>query len=174
MLCCTTAASVFISPDSMHTSSNSNCSYIGECINSSIILVHKVCPDNKLQCYKPLLHYQYDFLHMFYDPIGSYQPCVCLLPESTVSIATKANPWEGKTLKPESVRSQLDTSLKRLRTQCVDLFYLHAPDHQNPIQDTLQACHELYKEVLIRRATLLTPTPLYRHLKHISHHLALL
>ncbi|NP_001133222.1 aflatoxin B1 aldehyde reductase member 3 [Salmo salar] len=64
----------------------------------------------------------------------------------TVSIATKANPWEGKTLKPESVRSQLDTSLKRLRTQCVDLFYLHAPDHQNPIQDTLQACQELYKE----------------------------
>uniref|UniRef100_A0A8C1AWR9 NADP-dependent oxidoreductase domain-containing protein n=1 Tax=Cyprinus carpio carpio TaxID=630221 RepID=A0A8C1AWR9_CYPCA len=64
----------------------------------------------------------------------------------TVRIATKANPWEGKTLKPESVRDQLDTSLKRLRTQCVDLFYLHAPDHQNPIQDTLQACNQLHKE----------------------------
>ncbi|KAJ7999045.1 hypothetical protein DPEC_G00211320 [Dallia pectoralis] len=63
-----------------------------------------------------------------------------------VSIATKANPWDGKTLKPESVRSQLDTSLKRLRRQCVNLFYLHAPDHQNPIRDTLQACHELHKE----------------------------
>ncbi|XP_026077515.1 aflatoxin B1 aldehyde reductase member 4-like isoform X1 [Carassius auratus] len=64
----------------------------------------------------------------------------------TVRIATKANPWEGKTLKPESVRNQLETSLKRLRTQCVDLFYLHAPDHQNPIQDTLQACNELREE----------------------------
>lgn len=65
----------------------------------------------------------------------------------TVSIATKANPWDGKTLKPESVRSQLETSLQRLQTDCVDLFYLHAPDHQNPIQDTLRACNELHKEV---------------------------
>ncbi|XP_044206220.1 aflatoxin B1 aldehyde reductase member 3 [Thunnus albacares] len=64
----------------------------------------------------------------------------------TVTIATKANPWDGKTLKPESVRSQLETSLQRLRTDCVDLFYLHAPDHQNPIQDTLRACNELHKE----------------------------
>ncbi|XP_051528493.1 aflatoxin B1 aldehyde reductase member 2-like [Myxocyprinus asiaticus] len=63
-----------------------------------------------------------------------------------VRIATKANPWDGKTLKPESVRNQLQTSLKKLHIQCVDLFYLHAPDHQNPIQDTLQACSELYKE----------------------------
>ncbi|XP_072521867.1 aflatoxin B1 aldehyde reductase member 4-like [Salminus brasiliensis] len=64
----------------------------------------------------------------------------------TVRIATKANPWEGKTLKPESVRSQLETSLKRLCTQSVDIFYLHAPDHQTPVQDTLQACNELHKE----------------------------
>lgn len=64
----------------------------------------------------------------------------------TVSIATKANPWDGKTLKPESVRSQLEISLQRLRTNSVDLFYLHAPDHQNPIQDTLKACNELHKE----------------------------
>lgn len=62
-------------------------------------------------------------------------------------MATKANPWDGKTLKPESVRSQLETSLQRLKTDCVDLFYLHAPDHQNPIVDTLRACNELHKEV---------------------------
>ncbi|KAK6472277.1 aflatoxin B1 aldehyde reductase member 4 [Huso huso] len=64
----------------------------------------------------------------------------------TVKIATKANPWDGKTLKPESVRSQLDTSLKRLQAQSVDIFYLHAPDHENPIEDTLRACHELHRE----------------------------
>uniref|UniRef100_A0A3Q3QEB9 NADP-dependent oxidoreductase domain-containing protein n=1 Tax=Monopterus albus TaxID=43700 RepID=A0A3Q3QEB9_MONAL len=64
----------------------------------------------------------------------------------TVRIATKANPWNGKTLKPESVRSQLETSLQNLRTDCVDLFYLHAPDHQTPIQDTLKACNDLHKE----------------------------
>ncbi|KAL4622530.1 aflatoxin B1 aldehyde reductase member 4-like [Arapaima gigas] len=64
----------------------------------------------------------------------------------TVRIATKANPWDGKTLRPESVRSQLDTSLQRLRMQSVEIFYLHAPDHQNPIEDTLQACNQLHKE----------------------------
>ncbi|XP_068171899.1 aflatoxin B1 aldehyde reductase member 4-like [Antennarius striatus] len=64
----------------------------------------------------------------------------------TVRISTKANPWDGKTLKPESVRAQLDTSLQRLQMDCVDLFYLHAPDHQNPIQDTLRACDALHKE----------------------------
>lgn len=69
---------------------------------------------------------------------------MCVL---SVRIATKANPWEGKTLKAESVRSQLDTSLKRLRRQCVDIFYLHAPDHQNPVQHTLEACNELHQQV---------------------------
>ncbi|XP_066518281.1 aflatoxin B1 aldehyde reductase member 4-like [Hoplias malabaricus] len=64
----------------------------------------------------------------------------------TVGIATKANPWDGKTLKPESVRYQLETSLNRLHRDCVDIFYLHAPDHQNPVQDTLEACNELHRE----------------------------
>uniref|UniRef100_A0A8C4A7Q3 NADP-dependent oxidoreductase domain-containing protein n=1 Tax=Denticeps clupeoides TaxID=299321 RepID=A0A8C4A7Q3_9TELE len=63
-----------------------------------------------------------------------------------VRIATKANPWDGKTLKPDSVRSQLETSLKRLRRQSADIFYLHAPDHQNPVQETLRACNELHTE----------------------------
>lgn len=59
----------------------------------------------------------------------------------------QSKPMGRKDLKPESVRSQLETSLKRLHTQCVDIFYLHAPDHQNPIEDTLRACNELHKEV---------------------------
>uniref|UniRef100_A0A674J1P2 NADP-dependent oxidoreductase domain-containing protein n=1 Tax=Terrapene triunguis TaxID=2587831 RepID=A0A674J1P2_9SAUR len=63
-----------------------------------------------------------------------------------VKMATKANPWEGKTLKPESVRSQLETSLERLQMKSVDLFYLHAPDHDTPVEQTLHACNELYKE----------------------------
>ncbi|XP_068598601.1 aflatoxin B1 aldehyde reductase member 4-like [Brachionichthys hirsutus] len=64
----------------------------------------------------------------------------------TVSVATKANPWSGQSLTAEGVRAQLDTSLQRLRTDCVDLFYLHAPDHQNPVQDTLRACNSLHRE----------------------------
>ncbi|XP_047438023.1 aflatoxin B1 aldehyde reductase member 3 [Mugil cephalus] len=90
-------------------------------------------------------HNQLDTAFMYMDGKSEEVIGGMNLPK-TVSIATKANPWNGKTLKPESVRSQLETSLQRLKTDCVDLFYLHAPDHENPIQDTLRACNELYKE----------------------------
>ncbi|XP_040843934.1 aflatoxin B1 aldehyde reductase member 4-like [Ochotona curzoniae] len=63
-----------------------------------------------------------------------------------VKIATKANPIGEQTLKPESVRHQLETSLKRLQCPRVDIFYLHLPDRSNPIEETLRACHELHKE----------------------------
>ncbi|CAH2318374.1 aflatoxin B1 aldehyde reductase member 2 [Pelobates cultripes] len=63
-----------------------------------------------------------------------------------VKLATKANPMEGKSLRPESVRHQLETSLQRLKTSSVNLFYLHMPDHQTPVEETLAACQELYKE----------------------------
>ncbi|XP_039612067.1 aflatoxin B1 aldehyde reductase member 3 [Polypterus senegalus] len=66
--------------------------------------------------------------------------------EATVKIDTKANPWNGKTLKPASVRAQLESSLKSLQRPQANVFYLHAPDHENPIEDTLHACQELYKE----------------------------
>ncbi|KAM3824093.1 aflatoxin B1 aldehyde reductase member 2-like [Vipera latastei] len=67
-------------------------------------------------------------------------------PAGRVQIATKANPWDGKTLKANSVRSQLEESLQRLRLPSVDLFYLHAPDHETPVEETLRACNELHKE----------------------------
>nr|XP_037851834.1 LOW QUALITY PROTEIN: aflatoxin B1 aldehyde reductase member 4-like [Chlorocebus sabaeus] len=63
-----------------------------------------------------------------------------------VKIATKANPWMGNSLKPDSLRFQLETSLKRLQCPRVDLFYLHGPDHSTPVEETLRACHQLHQE----------------------------
>ncbi|XP_055254177.1 aflatoxin B1 aldehyde reductase member 2-like [Moschus berezovskii] len=63
-----------------------------------------------------------------------------------VKIATKANPLEENSLKPDSLRSQLETSLQRLQCPRVDLFYLHAPDHGTPVEETLRACHQLHQE----------------------------
>ncbi len=63
-----------------------------------------------------------------------------------IFLATKANPWEEGGLCPASVRLQLETSLRRLQTESVDLFYLHAPDLKTPIESTLAACQELYRE----------------------------
>ena len=61
-------------------------------------------------------------------------------------LATKANPWTEGGLSPASVRGQLEASLRALQTDAVDLFYLHAPDSKTPIETTLAACQELYRE----------------------------
>ncbi|OBS64802.1 hypothetical protein A6R68_06669, partial [Neotoma lepida] len=63
-----------------------------------------------------------------------------------VKIATKACPLFGRSLKPDDVRFQLETSLKRLQCPRVDLFYLHMPDHNTPIEETLKTCHQLHQE----------------------------
>lgn len=61
-----------------------------------------------------------------------------------VSLATKANPLKG--FKYDDVKNQLNASLKSLQVDSVDIFYLHWPDHKLPIEDTLKAVNDLYKE----------------------------
>ncbi|XP_072465203.1 aflatoxin B1 aldehyde reductase member 2-like isoform X2 [Notamacropus eugenii] len=85
---------------------------------------------------------------------------------SAVKIATKANPWDGKSLRAESVRSQLETSLERLQCTRVDLFYLHAPDHNTPVEETLQACNELHQEGMYNATTRQVETELLPCLRH--------
>ncbi|XP_020754894.2 aflatoxin B1 aldehyde reductase member 3-like [Odocoileus virginianus] len=63
-----------------------------------------------------------------------------------VKIATKANPLGENLLTPNSLRFQLETSLKRMQCPRVDLFYLHMPDHGIPVEETLRGCHQLHQE----------------------------
>ncbi|MCE5263457.1 MAG: aldo/keto reductase [Deltaproteobacteria bacterium] len=63
-----------------------------------------------------------------------------------VYLATKANPLSGGGLGPESLTRQVDTSLRRLNTDHVDLLYLHMPDLKTPIEITLEACAKLHAE----------------------------
>jgi aryl-alcohol dehydrogenase-like predicted oxidoreductase len=44
---------------------------------------------------------------------------------------------------PEYVRRAIDGSLQRLRTDCIDLYQLHVPDPDAPIEETLGALNEL-------------------------------
>lgn len=67
------------------------------------------------------------------------------------SIAGKANPWAEGGLSAPSVKHQLNTSLNRLNAQAVELFYLHAPDLETPIVDTLNAVMELHAEGKFKR-----------------------
>lgn len=62
------------------------------------------------------------------------------------TVATKINPWEGKNLGEESIRNQVSTCLERLSMPCVEIMYLHGPDHNTPLEDTLRTMDALHKE----------------------------
>lgn len=66
-------------------------------------------------------------------------------------MAGKANPKAENGLTPDSVRKQLMTSLERLQLTSLDLFYLHSPDLNIPIRDTLKAIDKLHTEGKFRR-----------------------
>lgn len=70
---------------------------------------------------------------------------------SKMLIATKANPWGPKGLQRDRVLEQASISLGSLQVSCVDIFYLHAPDHNTPIEETLGACQQLYTEGKFKR-----------------------
>ncbi|HRE87857.1 MAG TPA: aldo/keto reductase [Myxococcota bacterium] len=55
-----------------------------------------------------------------------------------VLVATKVGWWKREGLRKERVIASLDESLARLNREHVDLYYLHVPDHETPIEDTLE------------------------------------
>ncbi|KAG8526670.1 uncharacterized protein KY384_008099 [Bacidia gigantensis] len=63
------------------------------------------------------------------------------------SIATKCYPTPGVTShKPEVLREKLETSLKELETDTVEIFYLHAADRSTPFEETLREVDKMHKE----------------------------
>lgn len=61
-------------------------------------------------------------------------------------VATKCWPSQAGDHSSQSLRLSLDTSLQELRTEHVDVFYLHAPDRSVPFEQTLKACNDMFKE----------------------------
>ena len=55
------------------------------------------------------------------------------------------NPWGNGGLTRAGVLEQVATCLSNLQTECVDLLYLHAPDHNTPIEETLGAIEQVYQ-----------------------------
>jgi aryl-alcohol dehydrogenase-like predicted oxidoreductase len=47
---------------------------------------------------------------------------------------------------PDRIRALLETSMKALGKTKIKIFYLHKPDRSIPIEDTLRAINQLYKE----------------------------
>jgi len=73
-----------------------------------------------------------------------------------VFIATKCGLlWDDKgrttnCLKPESVLKEIDDSLKRLNTDYVDLYQMHWPDPNTPVEATMEALLKIQKIGKIR------------------------
>ncbi|WP_338747037.1 aldo/keto reductase [Pseudomonas putida] len=68
-----------------------------------------------------------------------------------IIIATKfgfkdGNPRAGLDSRPERIRLVAEQSLKRLRTDCIDLFYQHRVDPDVPLEDVAGAVADLIKE----------------------------
>ena len=66
--------------------------------------------------------------------------------ERGLKLATKAFPTEPGKHKPDVLKGTFNKSLRELGTDCVDIFYLHAPDRSVPFAETLEACNDLFKE----------------------------
>ena len=59
-------------------------------------------------------------------------------------VANPVGPGPGdKGLSPAHVRREIDKSLRRLRTDHVDIYYLHKPDPDTPLADSLAAFNEI-------------------------------
>ncbi|KIP06781.1 hypothetical protein PHLGIDRAFT_19377 [Phlebiopsis gigantea 11061_1 CR5-6] len=60
----------------------------------------------------------------------------------------------GKTVishSSEDLRKQLDISLKALKAESIEMWYLHGPDRTTPYEETLKTVDELYKEGKFKR-----------------------
>lgn len=52
--------------------------------------------------------------------------------------------------RPEAIKAACEASLKRLRTDVIDLYYLHRPDPKVPVEDSAGALSDLVREGKIR------------------------
>ena len=67
--------------------------------------------------------------------------------ELGLKLATKYSPNSAEGgHQPANLRQKLEWNLEQLGTDCVDIFYLHAPDRQNNFAETLEELNKLHKE----------------------------
>ncbi len=73
----------------------------------------------------------------------------------------------GVSGKPEYVKTACERSLRRLKTDCIDLYYLHRADPETPIEDTVEALAQLVREGKIKHIGLseASPNTIYRAAK---------
>lgn len=104
-----------------------------------------------------LLRSAFEHGFTFFDTAQAYGDNEELLGEALASlrkevvIATKFGFKEGKTMlgmdsRPENIRSVAEASLRRLKTDYIDLFYQHRVDPNVPIEDVAGTVKDLIRE----------------------------
>lgn len=74
-----------------------------------------------------------------------------MLPTAHLKIATKVYPGFPGAHEAEHLSKQFRQSLAALKTQKVDILYLHAPDYATPFEVTIKAIDNLYREGHFKR-----------------------
>lgn len=132
------------------------------CMNLAGIYV----PATEMQAAIKVIRTGYDLGVTFYDTAPTYGPLLseeqvgaALQPiRSQVIIATKfgyevdqdSRKVVGLNSRPEYIRQIAETSLRRLRTDYIDLYYQHRIDPNVPIEDVAGAVQDLIKEGKVR------------------------
>ncbi len=86
------------------------------------------------------------------EVLGSRRDAVVLATKfghATASIGPESETWGPKGGRTY-VRNACEGSLRRLRTDRIDLYQMHTPDPSTPIHETLEALNELVAEGLVR------------------------
>ena len=78
-----------------------------------------------------------------------------MVPRDEVVIASKVNGRmrpgpNGEGLSRKAILSEVDNSLKRLGTDYLDLYQIHRWDYNTPIEETLEALHDVVKAGKVR------------------------
>jgi 1-deoxyxylulose-5-phosphate synthase len=78
-----------------------------------------------------------------------------MVPRDEVVIATKVNGRmrpgpNGQGLSRKAILTEIDNSLRRLGTDYVDLYQIHRFDYDTPIEETLEALHDVVKSGKVR------------------------
>jgi aryl-alcohol dehydrogenase-like predicted oxidoreductase len=84
------------------------------------------------------------------EVLGSARAGIVLASKFGMDMGGQLGPDWGARGSRRYIRKAIESSLRRLRTDWVDLYQLHAPDASTPIEETLAALHELVDEGKVR------------------------
>jgi aryl-alcohol dehydrogenase-like predicted oxidoreductase len=84
------------------------------------------------------------------DVLGAARSDIVLATKFGMDMGGKLGPDWGARGSRRYIRKAVESSLRRLRTDWIDLYQMHAPDSATPIEETLAALDELVDEGKVR------------------------